>query len=229
MRARAITACSIPRKKSRNGSQPCRKIRLSPSRFPKSAAGEFPLDTVGMTWKPGEGRVIAGSNIALLKPWLEDASALKVACDVKSAILELSKLGVDARGFAHDVMLYAFLLDAELRRAASSPSRRTAGLDLKLGAAPEQHADIALELYQKLSPSIDQRNLRTLYETIELPLAHVLARVERNGIRIDPAELKRLFEFDGDGDRTPHRQGSRVGGKAPSTSPRRSSWARCCS
>ncbi len=157
----------------------------------KSAAGEFPLDTVGMTWKPGEGRVIAGSNIALLKPWLEDASALKVACDVKSAILELSKLGVDARGFAHDVMLYGFLLDAEPGgcQLAEQAHRR---LDLKLGAAPEQHADIALELYQKLSPSIDQRNLRTLYETIELPLAHVLARVERNGIRIDPAELKRL-------------------------------------
>src|SRR5439155_3413282 len=65
-------------------------------------------------------------------------------------------------------------------------------LDLKLGAAPEQHADLTLEIWQQLAPAIDQRGLRSLYEEIELPLTGVLARMERTGIRIDPAELKRL-------------------------------------
>src|SRR5205823_11028764 len=48
-----------------------------------------------------------------LRPWLEDTTAIKIACDVKSAILELARLGIQARGFDHDVMLYAFLLDAD--------------------------------------------------------------------------------------------------------------------
>src|SRR6185295_17491228 len=65
-------------------------------------------------------------------------------------------------------------------------------LDLKLGPAPEQHADIMLEIWQQLSPAVDTRGLRELYASIELPLARVLARMERTGIRIDPVELKRL-------------------------------------
>src|SRR6266568_201615 len=129
--------------------------------------------------------------LAELKPWLEDARVVKVACDVKSAILELARLGVEARGFLHDVMLYGFLLDAE-PTGCSLENQAHRRLDLKLGAAPEQHADITLELYQQLAPSIDGRGFRKLYDEIELPLTGVLARMERTGIRIDGAELKRL-------------------------------------
>src|SRR6266568_5437725 len=126
-----------------------------------------------------------------LKPWLEDATAVKIACDVKAAILQLARLGIEARGFDHDVMLYGFLLDAD-PGGCTLDNQAHRRLDLKLGAAPEQHADITLELYQQLAPSIDGRGLRKLYEEIELPLTGVLARMERTGIRIDGAELKRL-------------------------------------
>ncbi len=118
----------------------------------------------------------------------------KVACDVKSALLAFAQLGIEARGFAHDVMLYAFLLDAD-PASCTLDELAHRRLDLKLGAAPEQHADIALELYEQLSAEIDARGLRKLYETIELPLARVLARMERTGIRIDSTELKRLSDL----------------------------------
>ena len=65
-------------------------------------------------------------------------------------------------------------------------------MDLKLGSAPEQHADITLELFHQLSPAVDERGLRKLYDEIELPLTSVLARMERTGIRIDGGELRRL-------------------------------------
>ena len=48
-------------------------------------------------------------------------------------------------------MLYAFLLDADPSGCALEEQARRR-LDLKLGAAPEQHADITLELCQQLSP-----------------------------------------------------------------------------
>lgn len=160
----------------------------------KSAEGEFALDTVGLAWRLGEARAVTGENIAPLKPYLECARVAKITCDAKSAILTLDRMGIEARGFDHDVMLYAFLLDADPSGCPLDEQARRR-LDLKLGPAPEQHADITLEVWNQLSPAVDARGLRELYETIELPLARVLARMERTGIRIDCTELKRLSDL----------------------------------
>jgi DNA polymerase-1 len=157
----------------------------------KSGEGEFALDAIGLARAPGEARAVAGEDLAHLKPWLEDAAAPKIACDVKTALLELARLGIEARGFQHDIMLYAFLLDADPGGVTLEEQARRR-LDLKLGASPEQHADITLELFRILEPAVAERNLRHLYATIELPLTRVLARMERTGIRIDPHELRRL-------------------------------------
>jgi len=160
----------------------------------RSAEGEFALDTIGLAWRTGEARAVAGENLSHLKPWLEDASVSKIACDVKSALLELGRMGIDARGFDHDVMLYAFLLDADPSGCALEEQARRR-LDLKLGPSPEQHADITLEIWNQLSPAVDSRGLRDLYATMELPLTHVLARMERTGVRIDSTELARLSQL----------------------------------
>jgi DNA polymerase-1 len=157
----------------------------------RATEGEFPLDTIGLAWQPGEARAVPAELIGHLKTWLEDASAPKIACDVKTAILTLDRMDVDARGFDHDVMLYAFLLDADPGGCPLDEQARRR-LDLKLGSAPEQHADITLEIWQHLAPAVETRGLRKLYETIELPLARVLARMEKTGVRIDTVELKRL-------------------------------------
>jgi DNA polymerase I len=157
----------------------------------KSAEGEFALDSIGLARTPGEGRAVTAEHLPALKPWLEDETAAKITCDVKSALLELDRLGIAARRFDEDVMLYAFLLDADPSGCPLDEQARRR-LDLKMGPAPEQRADITLEIWQQLTTAIDARGLRELYSTIELPLARVLARVERTGIRIDPVELKRL-------------------------------------
>ncbi len=157
----------------------------------KSGEGEFALDTVGLAWKPGEARAVPLQLIDKLRPLVEDGARPKVACDVKSALLAFAKLEIQARGFAHDVMLYAFLLEAD-PGSCSLEELAHRRMDLKLGAAPEQHADYALELYERMSAEIDTRGLRNLYETVELPLANVLARMELTGVLIDSRELKRL-------------------------------------
>jgi DNA polymerase-1 len=157
----------------------------------QSREGEFAMDTIGLACRPGEARGVTAENLACLKGWLEDTGAVKIACDVKSALLALNRMGIEGRGFEHDVMIYAFLLDADPSGCALDEQARRR-FDLKLGASPEQHADIALELFHQLSPAVDARGLRKLYAEIELPLARVLARMERTGIRIDSAELRRL-------------------------------------
>src|SRR5260370_12393168 len=157
----------------------------------KSAEGEFALDTGGLSWRAGEARAVHAEHFAALRPWLEDAGAVKIACDVKAALLELARLGIEARGFDHDVMLYAFLLEADVSGCGLEAQARRR-MDLKLGSAPEQHADITLELFQQLLPAVEGRGLRKVYCEIELPLTRVLARMERTGIRIGGIELKRL-------------------------------------
>ena len=167
----------------------------------ESSAGEFALYTtiasIGAAWRCGEGRsapLTPPAQIAALKAWLEDAARPKIACDVKSALLTLDKLGIRGAGFDHDIMLYCFLLDADPSGCPLEEQARRR-LDLKVGAAPEQHADIALEIYKVLRPAVAERGFEKLYSEIELPLARVLARMERVGVRIDRAELGRLSEL----------------------------------
>ncbi|MGA2268560.1 MAG: DNA polymerase I [Bryobacteraceae bacterium] len=160
----------------------------------KSAEGELPLDTVGLAWRVGEARAVTAENLPHLAAWLADTGAVKVACDVKSALLALDRLGMTARGFEHDVMLYAFLLDADPSGCALEEQARRR-LDVQLGPSPEQHADITLELWKQLEPAVEARGMRKLYAEIELPLARVLARMERAGVRIDTSELRRLSEL----------------------------------
>jgi len=153
--------------------------------------GDLPLTMIGVSYEPGVARALSMDYLDAVKPILEDERRSKVAHDVKAVTLAFAKHGVEARGFQHDVMLYAFLLCAD--PGGCSPSVLAERyLDRKLDAAAEQHADLAITLAERLAPEIDQQGFREIYETIDLPLAGVLARMEQTGIRVDPAQLRVL-------------------------------------
>jgi DNA polymerase-1 len=158
-----------------------------------STADSLPLTMAGLSYRAGEGRAFSSEFLDVAKPLLEDEHRPKVAHDIKATLLALAKLGVSARGFHHDVMLYAFLVCAE--PAGCTPevlSERY--LDRRLAAAADQQADATLTLSERLIADIDKDGLREIYERIDLPLTSVLARMEQTGIRIEPAQLKLLSE-----------------------------------
>jgi DNA polymerase-1 len=155
------------------------------------AEGELALGAFGLAWRAAEARAVGFSLAETLRPFFEDAARAKIACDVKAAMLALGNMGIEARGFTEDIMLYAFLLDADPGGCALEEQAQRR-LDLKLGDAPEQRADLTLELWNHLNPAVDERGLRKLYDAIDLPLAGVLTRMERTGVLIDAAELHRL-------------------------------------
>jgi len=156
-----------------------------------SMDGGLPLTMLGVSYQPGVARALSIDFIDAVKPILEDAGRPKIAHDVKALTLELAKYGVEAKGFRHDVMLYAFLLCAD--PAACGPQVLAERyLDRKLGAAAEQHADLAVTLAERLAPEIDEQGFREVYETIDLPLSNVLAQMEQLGIRVDPKQLRVL-------------------------------------
>jgi DNA polymerase I len=110
-----------------------------------------------------------------------------VACDIKSL---LRRFG-DAPALAHDIGLYGFLISADPARCdISSLAERY--LDREVSPDPPGHADAALTIYQTLRPEIEALGLVPLYESIDLPLVRVLARMEETGVRVDPAQLRVL-------------------------------------
>jgi DNA polymerase-1 len=63
-----------------------------------------------------------------------------------------------------------------------------------LGGGPGERADYLQRLAPVLRVQIDEQELAGVYEKIDLPLAAVLADMERIGIRVDPKELDRMSE-----------------------------------
>ncbi len=153
--------------------------------------GELVAASVGLAYKSGEGRSIPWEWLGHLRGLLEDPARPKIAHDVKSTLLALARAGVAGEGFRDDVMLYAFLLTAD-PAACSLEAAARRYLNRTTGANVEERAEIAFELAQQLGPEIDAQELRPLYRDIELPLAPVLARMARVGIRVEPAQLAAL-------------------------------------
>lgn len=157
----------------------------------KPGESELGFDSIGLAWEAGQARSVPVSLSERLKAVLEDPGLPKITSDIKTAILSLHTLGISPAGFEHDVMLYAFLLDADPSGCALEEQVRRR-FDRQLGASPEQSADCILELWAELNPAIESRGFRKLYADIELPLAGVLARMERTGVCVDTGELQRL-------------------------------------
>ena len=92
-----------------------------------------------------------------------------------------------------------------------------------------EEADIGLRLWLVLKPRLIAEHVDTVYETLERPIAPVLALMERTGIRVERATLASALRQL----RAEPSRGSRTrSGSLPariSTSARRSSSARSCS
>jgi DNA polymerase-1 len=122
--------------------------------------------------------------LAALRPWLADAARPKIVHDPKLIELLLGPVA----GIRHATMLYSYLLrpttanhvfaDVVLRYLNLSP-----------GASPGEHADLLQRLAPVLRQQVESQNLATLYETMDLPLAPVLAEMEAHGVRVDPEAL----------------------------------------
>ncbi len=55
-----------------------------------------------------------------------------------------------------------------------------------------EDADMTLRLHRRLKPELPKVGMATVYETLERPLIPVLAMMENNGIKVDPAILRAM-------------------------------------
>jgi DNA polymerase-1 len=91
-----------------------------------------------------------------------------------------------------DVFLHAFLVLAD-PSACEFTSLCTRYLSQGPPAGAAARAAAIHDIAARIRPEINAES-RRIYETIDLPLAPVLARMERTGIRVDPEVLRRLSQ-----------------------------------
>ena len=148
--------------------------------------------TIALAVDTGDARTLV-LNTTAVKAIPESVASRSdlVAHDIKAFIHRFGELP----NLRHDVMLYGFLLSADPTGCGlASLAEKYLGGAVHIGPATElaARADAILQLHQKLRPQVEAMGLAELYESIDLPLVSVLARMEKLGIRVDPDQLRRL-------------------------------------
>ncbi|AZP11551.1 DNA polymerase I [Undibacterium parvum] len=146
--------------------------------------------------------------LAKLKPWLEDASQLKVGQNLKYDSHIFANHGVRLQGIAHDTLLQSYVFESHKSHDMDSLALRHLGhktisfeevcgkgasqicfdqVDLERATAyAAEDADITLQLHQAMWPQIEHdAKLLRIYREIELPTAVALQKIERNGVLIN--------------------------------------------
>lgn len=180
------------------------------------------ITAIAVAWTPGEawylplstdggsaGKLERDATLAALQPILESESVEKISRDAKHDLKLLAGAGIEAHGFVFDTMLASYLLDAGernhtlgelaqryLEHAMSAP-HAAAGDDpasaaLLAAQMAGEEIDVTLRLAPLLAKRLQDEQLERLLLDLEIPLAAVLADMERTGIRVDTARLAAL-------------------------------------
>jgi DNA polymerase-1 len=154
--------------------------------------------------KFAEGREAA---LALLREVLSNGLIEKSVHDLKRAIGLLAKLEISLEGVKDDTLLAAYLIDPnrskyelhDLAREAvnvervDKPSNGWSDMQWETAANADLTARTAKVLHQRIL----EKKLETIYSEMELPLAPLLYRMERAGLKLDRATLSDLSNYLG--------------------------------
>jgi len=153
--------------------------------------------------------------VEMLRSLLESAKPPKLAQHAKYDINVLHRAGVEVAGVAHDTMLESYCHNATATRhdldslATRYLGRQTTSFEQVAGKGKQQigfdeveveraatyageDAEVCLALHRRLWPELMQvKRVREVYQSLEIPLIDVLARMERCGVRVDRDQLAR--------------------------------------
>ena len=146
------------------------------------------------------------------RPFFEHPSIEKVGQNLKYDLLVLSHYGVEVAGPLFDTMLAHYVVQPEQRHnmdllAEKYLHYRTIPIEALIGSGRTQRnmadlepkeivdyacedADVTLRLYPILKEEMEKYEVTSVFTHIEMPLLPVLARMERNGVRLDTAALE---------------------------------------
>ena len=150
--------------------------------------------------------------VDIFRPFFESTTIEKVGQNLKYDLLVLSHYGVEVAGPLFDTMLAHYVVQPEQRHnmdllAEKYLHYRTIPIEALIGSGRTQRnmadlepkeivdyacedADVTLRLYPILKEEMEKYEVTSVFTHIEMPLLPVLARMERNGVRLDTAALE---------------------------------------
>ena len=146
------------------------------------------IAAIEVSSKPGEGRAVwideKGEALATLQPLLANKKQPKIVHDAKLLHLLLGRM----ENVQHATQIYSYLLQPTTgnHNFTDVVMRQ---FNAMVGGGPGERADFLQRLGPALRGRIGDEQVSNVYEKIDLPLAPVLADMERTGIRIDPRAL----------------------------------------
>ncbi len=162
-----------------------------------------------------EDREQAQEIIEQLRPFFEAENIEKIGQNLKYDIKVLHKYNVSIKGKCFDTMLAHYLINPDMRhnmdvlaetylnytpisiteligkKGKNQLSMRDVPLEQQTEYAVED-ADITFQLAQHFRPELKEANTEELFNDIEIPLLHVLADMEQEGINLDKDFLNSL-------------------------------------
>jgi len=155
----------------------------------------------------------ATKRLMLLKTLFENTSIRKIGQNMKFDMHMLENYDIHVRGTLFDTMLAHYLLFPEQRHNLNDMSENLLGyqpisIERLIGKKGKnqismrkveaetikeyavEDADLTWQLKEVLEPELKKNGQDKLAEEIEMPLVHVLLKMERAGIRLDPGVLK---------------------------------------
>ena len=143
--------------------------------------------------KPGEGRAVwmdeKGEALKALAPLLANSKRAKIVHDAKLFQLLTGR----AKNIQDATQIYSYLLRPTTSKHdfADVVFRH---LNTAVGGGAGERADFLQRLAPTLRAQIKAEELESVYEKIDLPLAPVLADMERVGVRVDPKVLDKMSQ-----------------------------------
>ncbi len=137
-----------------------------------------------------------------LRELLTNGLLEKSVHDYKRATALLAPLGIEIAGVTDDTLLAAYVLDPTRSRYELVDLARDA-VGMEGGGPPHdgwsesgwqaaEAADLTAQVAAALRGRIDEKDLGSIYRDVELPLAPLLYRMERAGMRVDTEVLAEL-------------------------------------
>lgn len=146
--------------------------------------------------------------VEALRELLANGLLEKSVHDLKRATALLTPLGLQLAGVTDDTLLAAYVLDpTRSKYELVDLAREAAGVE---GGGPPHDgwgesdwqavevADLTAQVAGVLRKRIDEKELGKIYRDIEMPLAPLLYRMQRSGMRVDTEVLAKLSQNLGD-------------------------------
>ncbi|HWY43262.1 MAG TPA: DNA polymerase I [Candidatus Sulfotelmatobacter sp.] len=148
---------------------------------------------IEVSGKAGEGRAVwadeKGDAIRALAPILSNSKRAKIVHDAKLFQLLMGRV----ENIQDATQLYSYLLRPTTAKHdfADVIFRQ---FNVAIGGGPGERADFLQQLAPVLRAQVKEQELESVYEKIDLPLAPVLADMERIGVRVDPKTLEKMSQ-----------------------------------